>query len=443
MSDGQPRVLVVDDEPNILKTMGVCFNAVGYATTLFSKPQEALDVLHREKFDLAFVDLKMAPIDGMEVLAEIKKFSPETTVIIITAHGSIDTAIEAVKRGAYHYIQKPFDFKELQMFARKAWEYHQLAQEVRELRTKLNLASGTGEVITKSREMLAQIDMAARVADSAISVLIEGESGTGKELLAHFIHEKSPRAQQPFIKVNCAAIPEQLLESELFGHVRGAFTGAVKDRQGRFELADGGTIFLDEIADLSPGLQGKLLRVLQSKEFERLGESVSRKVDVRVIAATNRNLDEAMKEGSFREDLFYRLNAVRLRLVPLRERPEDISLLLHHFLEKFAKGKSLDLSTDAMKALRTYRWSGNVRELEHVIERSVLLAQGGLIELSHLPEEVRTAGEQSADARSLEEIEKLHIKKVLQRSKDLDEAARVLGIDPATLWRKRKKFGLG
>ena len=443
MSEVQPKVLVVDDEPNILKTMGVCFNAVGYATQLFSKPQEALDVLRRERFDLAFVDLKMAPIDGMELLNEIKKFSPQTTVIIITAHGSIDTAIEAVKRGAYHYIQKPFDFKELQLFAQKAWEHHQLSQEVRELRTKLNLAPGTGEVITRSREMLAQIDLAARVADSAISILIEGESGTGKELFAHFIHANSARAQQPFIKVNCAAIPEQLLESELFGHIRGAFTGAVKDRQGRFELADGGTIFLDEIADLSPGLQGKLLRVLQSKEFERLGESESRKVDVRVIAATNRNLDEAMKEGAFREDLFYRLNAVRLKLVPLRERPEDIPMLIQHFLEKFGKGNEVNLSTDAMKSLRSYRWSGNVRELEHVIERAVLLAQNGTIEPSHLPEEVRTAAEQSGDARSLEEMEKLHIKRVLQQTKDLDEAARVLGIDPATLWRKRKKFGLG
>jgi NtrC-family two-component system response regulator AlgB len=435
-------VLVVDDEPNILKTMGVCFNAVGYATQLFSKPQEALEVLRREKFDLAFVDLKMAPINGMELLAEIKKYSPETTVIIVTAHGSIDTAIEAVKRGAYHYLQKPFDFKELQLFAQKAWEYHQLAEEVRDLKSKLSLAQGTGEVITRSSEMLAQIDLAARIADSAISILIEGESGTGKELFAHFIHEKSPRAQQPFVKVNCAAIPEQLLESELFGHVRGAFTGAVKDRQGRFEVADGGTIFLDEVADLSPGIQGKLLRVLQSKEFERLGESISRKVDVRVIAATNRNLDEAMKEGSFREDLFYRLNAVRLKLVPLRERPEDIPVLIQHFLEKYAKGVSVNLSTDAMKALRAYRWSGNARELEHVIERSVLLAQGGIIELAHLPEEVRTAAEQPGDVRSLEEMEKLHIKKVLQQSKDLDEAARILGIDPTTLWRKRKKFGL-
>lgn len=442
MTQPVPKVLVVDDEPNILKTIGVCFNAIGYETQLFAKPQDALEILHKEKFDLAFVDLKMAPIDGMELLGEIKKFSPDTTVIIITAHGSIDTAIEAVKRGAYHYLQKPFDFKELQLFAQKAWEYHRLAQEVRDLRNQLSLAQGTGELITRNREMLAQIDLAARVADSTISVLIEGESGTGKELFAQFIHEKSSRSQQAFVKVNCAAIPEQLLESELFGHVRGAYTGAVKDRQGRFELANGGTIFLDEIADLSLGIQGKLLRVLQSKEFERLGESVSQKVDVRVIAATNRNLEEAMKEGAFREDLFYRLNAVRLKLVPLRERPEDLPILIPHFLQMFAKASVVDLTPEAMKALRSYRWSGNVRELEHVIERSVLLAQNGMIELAHLPEEVRIAMEQPGDTRSLEEMEKLHIKRVLQKAKDYDDAARILGIDPATLWRKRKKFGL-
>lgn len=442
MAQPVPRVLVVDDEPNILKTIGVCFNAIGYETQLFAKPQDALEILHKEKFDLAFVDLKMAPIDGMELLGEIKKFSPDTTVIIITAHGSIDTAIEAVKRGAYHYLQKPFDFKELQLFAQKAWEYHRLAQEVRDLRNQLSLAQGTGELITRNREMLAQIDLAARVADSTISVLIEGESGTGKELFAHFIHEKSSRSQQAFVKVNCAAIPEQLLESELFGHVRGAYTGAVKDRQGRFELANGGTIFLDEIADLSLGIQGKLLRVLQSKEFERLGESVSQKVDVRVIAATNRNLEEAMKEGAFREDLFYRLNAVRLKLVPLRDRPEDLPILIPHFLQMFAKASVVDLTPEAMKALRSYRWSGNVRELEHVIERSVLLAQNGMVELAHLPEEVRIAIEQPGVTRSLEEMEKLHIKRVLQQAKDYDEAARILGIDPATLWRKRKKFGL-
>jgi two-component system, NtrC family, response regulator AlgB len=441
MTPAAPKVLVVDDEANILKTMGVCFNAVGYETHLFSKPQEALEALRRETFDLAFVDLKMAPIDGMEVLAEIKKYSPDTTVIIVTAHGSIDSAIEAVKRGAYHYLQKPFDFKELQMFAQRAWEYHQLAQEVRNLRTQLNLARDTGDLITKNREMLDQIALASRVAESTISVLIEGESGTGKELFAQFLHEKSTRAQMPFVKVNCAAIPEQLLESELFGHVRGAFTGAVRDRQGRFELANGGTIFLDEVADLTLGIQGKLLRVLQNKEFERLGESNPQKVDVRVIAATNRSLDEAMKEGTFREDLFYRLNAVRLKLVPLRDRPEDLPLLIQHFLQKYGREATLELAPEAMKAFRAYRWNGNVRELEHVIERSVLLAQNGIIQLDHLPSEVRMALEQPGDARSLEEIEKLHIKRVLQQAKDYDEAAQILGIDPATLWRKRKKYG--
>ena len=442
MEAAKPRVLVVDDEPNILKTMGICFNAIGYETTLFSKPQEAVQALHHASYDLAFIDLKMAPIDGMEVLAEIKQFSPETTVIMITAHGSVDSAIEAMKRGAYHYLQKPFDFQELQLFAQKAWEYHLLDCEVKDLRRKLASAGGSGEIISRNRELLAQLDLAARVAESTMSVLVEGESGTGKELFAQFIHEKSPRAAKPFVKVNCAALPEQLLESDLFGHVRGAFTGAVKDRQGRFELADGGTLFLDEIAELTPSIQAKLLRFLQSKEFERVGESEPRKVDVRIIAATNRNLEEALKEGTFREDLYYRLNAVRLKLPPLRERPEDVPALIQHFMQKFSKSRALELSPEAMKALRGYRWSGNIRELENVIERAVVLTQNGTIQLFHLPEEVRAESSQALAAQSLEEIEKLHIKKVLQRAKDYDEAATILGIDPATLWRKRKRYGL-
>ena len=258
-------------------------------------------------------------------------------------------------------------------------------------------------------------------------------------MVAHYVHQQSGRVDKPFIKVNCAAIPEQLLESELFGHVRGAFTGALKDRQGRFELADGGTIFLDEIGELPAAIQSKLLRVLQTKDFERIGENVTRKVDVRVVSATNRNIDEALKEGVFREDLFYRLNGVRIKLPPLRERPEDIPLLLHHFLGKFSGDRKVVIAPDAEKALREYRWSGNVREMENVVERASLLATDS-IELKHLPEEIRTAP--AMGTLSLEETERIQIKRVLQMAKDYDEAAQILGVDRKTLLNKRKKYSL-
>lgn len=440
MERHKPRVLVVDDERNILKTVGICLESIGIETTLCARSQDVLQLIQQNSFDIAFVDLKMSPMDGIEILSEIKQYSPETTVIIMTAHGSIDTAVTAIKKGAYDYLQKPFDFDELKLFTQKVLEHHQLVSEVNELRRELADIQGCGEIITRDRVMIEQLDLATRVAESTISVLIEGESGTGKELVAHFIHRKSDRAERPFIKVNCAAIPEQLLESELFGHVRGAFTGALKDREGRFEAADGGTIFLDEIGDLSTAIQMKLLRVLQTKDFERIGENITRKVDVRVISATNRDLDEALKEGSFREDLFYRLNGVRIKLSPLRERPEDVPLLIHHFLTKFSPERTIEVAPDADKALKSYRWSGNVRELENVIERAALLTANGVIELGHLPEEIRSASEQKA--LSLEEAEKLQIKKVLQIAKDYDEAARILGVDRKTLLNKRKKFGL-
>jgi DNA-binding NtrC family response regulator len=440
MQQKKPKALVVDDEKNILNTIGICLESIGIEAVLCLKPQEVLQLLQQNRFDIAFVDLKMSPMDGIEILSEIKQYSPDTTVVIMTAHGSIDTAVVAIKKGAYDYLQKPFDFEELKLFTRKVLEHHQLVHEMAELREELASIQGSGDIVTRNRAMIELLDFAARVAESSISILIEGESGTGKELLAHYVHRKSDRAEKPFVKVNCAAIPEQLLESELFGHVRGAFTGALKDRQGRFEMADGGTIFLDEIGELPSSIQSKLLRVLQTKDFERIGENVTRKVDVRVISATNRNLDEAMKEGSFREDLFYRLNGVRIKLPPLRERPEDIPFLIHHFLKKYSKEKNIEISQDADKALKAYRWSGNVREMENVIERAALLSANGIIEISHLPEEMRTASEHKA--LSLEEIEKVQIKKVLQIAKDYDEAAHILGVDRKTLLNKRKKFGL-
>jgi DNA-binding NtrC family response regulator len=440
MQQQKPKVLVVDDEKNILNTIGICLESIGIDATLCAKPQDVLHLLQENVFDIAFVDLKMSPMDGIEVLAEIKQYSPNTTVIIMTAHGSVDTAVTAIKKGAYDYLQKPFDFEELKLFTQKVLTHHQLVHEVAELREELASMQGSGEIITRNRTMIEQLDIVARVADSTISILVEGESGTGKELVAHYIHQKSNRADKPFVKVNCAAIPEQLLESELFGHVRGAFTGALKDRQGRFEMADSGTIFLDEIGELPSSIQSKLLRILQTKDFERVGENVTRKVDVRVISATNRNLDEALKEGSFREDLFYRLNGVRVKLPPLRERPEDVPLLIHHFLEKISKERDIKIAPEADKILKSYRWSGNVRELENAIERAALLAANGVIEPVHLPEEIR--GSVETNALSLEETEKVQIKKVLQIAKDYDEAAAILGIDRATLWKKRKKFNL-
>lgn len=433
-------VLLVDDEPNILKTVAIGLESAAFEVTSFLNPLEALEALRVRNFDLAFYDLKMAPMDGMQLLQETRKISPDTTVVLMTAHGTIDSAVEAIKKGAFDYLQKPFEYHELRHFVDRVYEHHMLQSEVRMLKEELKRKTGTGEIVTRSAEMLSLVDVAVQVASSNITVLIEGESGTGKELLARLVHRNSPRAEKPLVHVNCAALAETLLESELFGHVRGAFTGAVKDRQGRFEVAHGGTVFLDEIGEVALATQVKLLRFLQSKEFDRVGESTPRQVDVRVIAATNRNLEDAVRAGTFREDLFYRLNAVRLKLPPLRERAEDIPLLVQHFLKKF--DSIAPVSPPVMNSLRRYTWKGNIRELENVVERAVLLSHGETIQLHHLPEEFQSLGEIDTKNLTLEEMERQQIIKVLRLSKDLEEAANLLGIDPATLWRKRKKFGL-
>ncbi|HMD14970.1 MAG TPA: sigma 54-interacting transcriptional regulator, partial [Bacteroidota bacterium] len=296
---------------------------------------------------------------------------------------------------------------------------------------------------TRNSMMREQLDLARQIADSALTVLIEGESGTGKELVAQFIHANSSRRQKPFIKINCGALAESLLESELFGHVKGSFTGALKDREGRFELADGGTIFLDEVGEIPLASQVKLLRFLQEREFERVGESVTRKVDVRVIAATNRKLSDALREKTIREDFYYRLNQVKITLPPLRERSEDLLLLVQYFLKKHFPERDIEISPDALKMLLAYPWPGNVREVENTLERAGLLAkQSGLIEIFHLPAELQHPDAGKGGLLSLDAMERQHIARVLKVVKDLDEAARVLEIDPATLWRKRKKYGI-
>ncbi len=433
-------VLLVDDEQNIVRTMTICLHASGFDVTSYTDPLQALEAMRQRSFDLGFFDLKMQPIDGLQLLRDARQLAPDMTVTLMTAHGSIDSAVEAIKNGAYDYLQKPFEFTELQVFAEKLFEHHQLKAEVRELKAELARFSESGAIVTRSEKMKKVMDLAQQVAGSSITVLVEGESGTGKELIAHFIHRQSARAEKPFVTVNCTALAETLLESELFGHIKGAFTGAVRDRQGRFEAADGGSVFLDEIGELAPALQAKLLRFLQSKEFERVGETATRKVDVRVIAATNRDIEEEVKEGRFRQDLYYRLNAVKLKLPPLRDRPEDIPLLAQHFLKKF--GSNAEIDEETMKAVGGYLWRGNVRELENVMERAVILSRGGTVHLHHLPEEFQAFVNSSSRIPSLEEMEHQHIVRVLRVSRDLEEAASILGIDPATLWRKRKKYGL-
>ncbi len=436
------RVLVIDDEINILKVIELSLSSQNFLPEVFSNPLDALKRAQEIYFDIAFIDLKMEPIDGLQTLAQLKNISPDTTSILMTAHGTIETAVEAIKGGAYDYITKPFTHKEFLHLADRVFEHHILLKEVKGLRAQVEEDYANGEIISHNFQMREILKLSKDIADSDLPVLIEGESGTGKEILARYIHSSSKRNINPFVPINCSAIPESLFESEIFGHVKGSYTGALKDRIGRFEMADQGTVFLDEVGEIAKPMQIKLLRFLQSMEFERVGESITRKINVRIISATNRNIDEDIKSGDLREDFYYRLSGVRIKLPPLRERKEDIPYLVEYFLNKYSPETEIKLSSDALKLLNEYYWPGNIRELENVINRAIVLAKDKVIKPEYLPKEIFHGNEKQISSLmpTLNEIEKNYIIEVLKSQSNPRDAAQILGISLTTLWRKRKEY---
>jgi two-component system NtrC family response regulator len=447
----KPLILLIDDDDSLRRVIEYSLTEAGYAVMAAASGEEGLRLFGRNRFDAVITDITMPGMSGMEVLASVRQRDGRVPVVVITAYGTIESAVEAMKQGAFDYITKPVSRDELKMTIEKALTLRRLEQENIELRAEVRGRYSFERIIGKSEAVRAVLDMASRIAASDATVLITGESGTGKELLARGIHHASLRANGPFVAVNCAAIPENLIESELFGHVKGAFTGAVKDREGKFELASGGTIFLDEIAELRTDLQAKILRALQEREVDRVGGSRPVPVDVRVIAATNKDVERAVKEGSVREDLYYRLSVVMLHMPPLRERRDDIPLLAGHFLDKVAPGRSVPIDREAMGVLSSYGWPGNVRELENVIERAVLLRQGDSITTSELPEKLtkRRGGVDDIilnlpdEGVSLEDLEKSLIVKALDKHKgNQTRAAEFLGITRPTLIYRMEKFGL-
>lgn len=438
------KILVVDDERKMCVILKGMLEEKGHVVIAVEDGQKAQELVGRQEFDLVITDLKMAPVDGLELLKSVKKASSETEVVLMTAYASVQTAIEAMKQGAYDYIIKPFDLEEMRLLVEKVAEKRRLVRENRRLREDLRSREGREMVLGESSKMRQVISMVDKVAQSDVTVLIRGESGTGKELVAEAVHSRSSRSAGPLIVVNCAALTETLLESELFGHEKGAFTGAIKRKLGRFELAHRGTIFLDEVGDISPALQVKLLRVLQEKKFVRVGGTETIAVNVRLIAATNRNLEQAIQDGRFREDLYYRLSVFPITVPPLRERPEDIPPLVDHFLK--ARGRSLDdMDKRALGQLVAYRWPGNVRELENVIERAVILAGSKRIGPSHLPflALAEAPGPSARGELNLEKLERESILRALsQTGNNKSEAARLLGITRRALYSRMEKLGL-
>ncbi|MEW6326852.1 MAG: sigma-54 dependent transcriptional regulator [Thermodesulfobacteriota bacterium] len=455
---GNETILVVDDSPSVLSGITEILQSNGYVVDTAPDGAIAIDKINDKFYDIILTDLAMPKKDGMEVLKYITENSPESMCIIITGYGTIKNAVEAIRLGAFDYLTKPVKSEEIQVIIERALNYRDLKRENTTLKKQLTTRYAYENIVGDSENICEVFRLIDKVAQTDSTVLIMGESGTGKELIAHAIHYQSDRRDKPFIPVNCGAIPEELLESELFGHEKGAFTHAIRTRIGRFELAHGGTIFLDEIGDMSPNLQVKILRVLQDHQFERIGGTKTIKTDIRVIAATNKNLEEAVKAGQFREDLYYRLNVIPIHVPPLRERANDIPLLVHHFLEKFNKSKKKNIksiSKEVMQCFMSYDWPGNVRELENMIERLIILANDDKITIRDLPERLlahrkkETAQPQKHNLlpeeglylhAAVNEFEKNLILQALDRAGWVkNKAAQLLNLNRTTLIEKMKK----
>jgi DNA-binding NtrC family response regulator len=448
-----PRILAIDDEAAALKNLTHLLRKEGYEVTARQSGQAGVKDLREQAFDLVLTDLRMKGVDGMAVLREARALQPDCEVIVITGHATLDSAVEAMKQGAFHYIAKPYRLDEVRQVVKSALDVALLKRENRSLKRRIEGYQGPVNIITQDLGMQRLLDTARQVAPTDCNILITGESGTGKELMARYAHLHSGRAERPFVAVNCGALNEELLANELFGHERGAFTGADRAKRGLIEMADGGTLFLDEIAEMTTSMQVKLLRVLQERELLRVGSAEPVKVDVRFLAATNRDLQENVASGRFRSDLYFRLNVVNLALPPLRDRRDDVPLLAFYFLKKFAlaMGKPVeDIAPEALTLLNRYDYPGNVRELANLVERGVALARGSLLEVAHLPEslrhlQVRIAAPipMAGDLGSLEKNEAAYIAQVLEHTGgNRVQAAEILGIDRVSLWRRIKRYGL-
>ena len=445
------RILVVDDDRAMCQLLIDLLREDGYSVEAAHDGESAIEKYRTTRFDVTITDLMMPKMKGIELIQSLREIDGGAQVLLITAFGSIESAVDAMRAGAYHYVTKPFHNDEILIQVKRALEQQRLHKELKRLRTEVQARERFQNVIGQSEAMQKVFETIAQVSDLPVNLLIEGESGTGKEIIARAIHFNSSRATGPFVPVNCAAIPENLLESELFGYVRGAFTDARKDRHGLFQEASGGILFLDEISEIPLGLQAKLLRVLEDKEVRPLGANQGEKVDARVLSASNQQLEELVRTGKFRQDLFYRLNVIRIELPPLRERSEDISLLVNHFIEKFGQDGNRrveGIRAEALAALKSHDWPGNIRELEHTIERAVLLGKEATIGLEDLPPHLIARGEGAfvvgqalAKQLTLHDLEREYIGKVLESTHgNKTEAARILGVDRTTLYRKLEEY---